>query len=285
MASRWTLDQVYFAHFTVTDIEGERFHFFERINRSALEQAGADERSLHVWNEDWLLKQNGPVHHLIAKEKGVGIDLRLKPAKPMVIHGEDGVSQKGGAEGNASHYFSYTRMATEGTVTLGDKVFRVKGSSWMDREFSSNQLSAEQIGWDWFSLQLDNGEEWMLYQLRLKGGGIDPFSSGTHIRKDGSHQHLKKTEFEILPEDQWTSEHSGIEYPSEWVIRVPGSNANLKIIPDVAAQELFHLRSISRSYWEGSVTVSGKVDGKPVTGKGYVELVGYGKALKEQLPD
>lgn len=283
--SRWKIDHVYFSHLTVTDIKADQFHFFERINRKGLNNAGALADRLLVWNENWILVQQDNGHRIKAFDSETGIDLTLTPQKELIIQGEAGVSRKGEGLGNASHYFSYTRMKTEGKVKVRGKEYQVTGSSWMDREFSSNQLVRDQIGWDWFSLKLDNHQEIMLYQIRLKDGKIEPFSSGTLVQSSGIHEHLTLKNFQIQPSDYWTSPHTKITYPSGWNIRLPSKNIELKIEPDVGDQELHHLRSIAGAYWEGSVTIRGDIQGRPVTGKGYVELVGYGKALQTGLPD
>jgi predicted secreted hydrolase len=283
--SQWKIDHIYFAHMTLSDIENEKFYFFERINRAGLGQAGAESDQLKVWNEDWSLTESDEAHHLKAREGEMAFDLKLTSTKPLVIHGRDGVSQKGEAAGNASHYFTFTRMRTEGEVTLKGKTYQVKGLSWMDHEFSSNQLSDAQIGWDWFSVQLDNGTELMLYQIRKKNGAIEKNSSGTWVDADGRGSHLILSEYSIQPEGQWVSQQSGTTYPAGWTLEVPKHGIRLQVTPEMANQELHHLRSISTSYWEGSVQVSGTVKGKPVTGKGYVELVGYTKPLKQELPE
>ncbi|NIQ00361.1 MAG: carotenoid 1,2-hydratase, partial [Nitrospinaceae bacterium] len=139
--------------------------------------------------------------------------------------------------------------------------------------------------WDWFSLKLDNQRELMLYQLRQKDGGIDPFSSGSLVRPDGSHRHLEKKRFTIEATGRWTSEHTGIEYPSGWIVALPEQGVRLTVTPELLDQELHHLRSIDGSYWEGSVSIEGTWKGKPVQGRGYVELVGYGQPLKQELPE
>ena len=282
--SRWSIGQIYFAHMTVSDLEEERFYFFERINRHGLDIAGADSNRLNVWNEDWLLTRQGPGQLLSAQEDGTGIELLLVPQKPLVVHGQDGVSQKGEGAGNASHYFSYTRLSTTGKVTIKGKEYTVTGTSWMDHEYSSNQLNPAQIGWDWFSIKLNDGSELMLYQIRLRDGGIDPYSSGSFIEVGGQSRHLQREAFSIQARDEWESPHSGITYPAVWDIKVPSLGIDLKVEPDMEDQELYALRSINRSYWEGSVSVRGHSGGKAVTGKGYVELVGYGKALEQTLP-
>ena len=284
-SSKWKVSHIYFAHMTLTDIKGEEFHYFERINRKGIGNAGADSERLMVWNEDWFLKSEEEKHLLEAVESGTGLKLRLVPMKQLVFHGENGISKKGSGVGNASHYFSYTRMKTSGTILIGGKTYKVLGTSWMDHEYSSNQLNDELSGWDWFSLKLDNQTELMLYQLRLKTGGVDSLSSGTLVSADGMARHLKQHEFIVKPLTQWKSKRSGITYPLGWELELPNLGIKLKLSPDLYDQELYNLRSISASYWEGSVAVEGTVSGVPVKGKGYVELVGYGKPLMQDLPD
>ena len=283
--SKWKVGHIYFAHMTLTDIEGEKFHYFERINRKGIGNAGADSKRLMVWNEDWSLEGKDEKHLLEAVESGTGIKLQLVPVKELVVHGQNGISKKGSEAGNASHYFSYTRIKTSGTVFVDGKAYKVLGTSWMDHEYSSNQLNDELAGWDWFSLKLDDQTELMLYQLRRKAGGIDSFSSGTLVPADGVPRHLKRDEFIVRPLTQWKSKQSGITYPSGWKLEVPSFGIKLSLSPDLNDQELYDLRSISASYWEGSVSVEGTIREDLIKGKGYVELVGYGKALIQDLPD
>ena len=283
--SQWKLGHVYFAHMTLTDIDGEKFYYFERINRKGVGNAGADADRLMVWNEDWFLEGKGKVHSLKAMESGTGIELQLVPEKKLVIHGNNGISKKGSEKGNASHYFSYTRMKTTGQIFVKGKAYNVIGSSWMDHEYSSNQLNDELVGWDWFSLKLDDKTELMLYLLRRKTGGVDSFSSGTFIAADGSSRHIKQEEFIVRPLSYWTSKKSGIVYPASWELKLPNFGIKLTLSPDLNEQELYDLRSISASYWEGSVSVEGTIRGNSIKGKGYVELVGYGKTLMQDLPE
>ena len=283
--SKWKVGHIYFAHMTLTDIEGEKFHYFERINRKGIGNAGADSKRLMVWNEDWSLEGKDEKHLLEAVESGTGIKLQLVPVKELVVHGQNGISKKGSEAGNASHYFSYTRIKTSGTVFVDGKAYKVLGTSWMDHEYSSNQLNDELAGWDWFSLKLDDQTELMLYQLRRKAGGVDSFSSGTLVSADGVPRHLKRDEFIVRPLTQWKSKQSGITYPSGWKLEVPSFGIKLSLSPDLNDQELYDLRSISASYWEGSISVEGTIRGDLIKGKGYVELVGYGKALMQDLPE
>jgi predicted secreted hydrolase len=283
--SQWKIGQIYFAHMTVTDIAGKKFHFFERINRKGLNNAGAKSDRLLVWNEDWVLTNRGKAHRLKAIEKATGVDLKLIPVKDMVFHGKEGISRKGEKEGNASHYFSYTQMRTTGKVFIEGKEYSVTGTSWMDREFSSDQLNPNLTGWDWFSLKLDNNTEIMLYQLRRKDGTVDSFSSGTLIPANSASSHLVRDDFTVEVTGDWTSKKTKITYPAGWVVTLVESDTRLKILPDLDDQELSNLRSISGSYWEGSVSIEGTYEGRPVNGKGYVELVGYGKPLVQDLPE
>ncbi|MCC2671985.1 MAG: hypothetical protein K0Q72_4456 [Armatimonadetes bacterium] len=277
--SRWALHTVYFAHFTVTDENNRRFEFTERINRPALGMAGSDPKRYHVWVDDWSarLAADRRTHQLRAASPVFGIDLSLLPQKPPVVHGHGGVSQKAKGEGRASHYYSLTRLASRGTLTLDGKHYPVTGLSWMDHEFGSNQLTEQQTGWDWFSLQLDDGRELMLYQLRLKNGQVEPLSSGTLVQADGTWKHLPLSAFRIASSRTWKSPKTGATYPSDWTVRLPGEALELRITPTIPDQELVTENSGGVRYWEGSVRVTGTQRGKPVTGVGYVELTGYSK--------
>ena len=283
--SKWKVDHIYFAHMTVSDIQNQKFHFFERINRKGIKNAGAATDRFMIWNSNWNLSAEGNIQKIKALENDTGIELSLIPIKKRVFHGKNGISIKGSNKGNASHYFSYTRMKTEGSIFIKGEKFQVKGSSWMDREFSSNPLNPSLVGWDWFSIKLNNQTEIMLYQLRKKNGNTDPHSSGTFVSADQNYHHLTLNEFSISNKNSWTSEKTGATYPAVWEIDILESDIHLIITPDFSNQELYHLRSISGSYWEGSVSIKGSAGGKPVTGTGYVELVGYEKALKHELPD
>ena len=276
--SSWKIDHIYFAHMTVSDIHGKKFHFFERINRKGMKNAGAESDRLEVWNEDWRLTSKDNTHHLQAQENGTGLNLKLTPVKKRVLHGIEGISKKGSGSGNASHYFSFTRMETTGQIFLKGEAVPVRGTSWMDHEFSSNQLNENLVGWDWFSIKLDNRTELMLYQLRDQNGGKDPHSSGTLIFPNGQSRYIADQEFSIIANKFWTSPQTKAAYPAGWTLTLV--EGVLNITPDFPDQELYNLRSISGSYWEGSVSITGKFQGKKVSGKGYVELVGYEKALK-----
>jgi len=200
-----------------------------------------------------------------------------------VIHGQNGISQKAEGEGHASHYYSISRLRTEGKIFLKGKDLSVLGISWMDHEFGSSQLQDDQAGWDWFSVQMDNQVELMFYQIRNQNGKVDPYSSGTIIFSDGTYQHLPEKDFQIEAQDQWKSSKSGAIYPAQWRARVPGHRIDLILSPTVKDQELVTRQSTRVTYWEGSVKVEGKYQTDPIKGLGYVELTGYAKPFSKGI--
>jgi predicted secreted hydrolase len=271
-ASAWGTRQAWLAHFTVSDVDGKKFHSFERWSRDAVGLAGAQGQPFRVWVKDWTA-EGAPVFpmRLRAAEGDVAIDLLLQAGKPPVLQGERGLSRKSAEPGNASYYYSLTRMPTAGTVRIGGERFAVTGASWMDREWSTSSLGKDQVGWDWFSLQLADGSDLMLYRLRRQDGTADPASSGTVIEPDGGYRPLSLADFQIAGSGEWRSPRSGAGYPTRWHLRVPGEDLDLDIRPLLADQEL----DVSFRYWEGAVEVTGTHRGRPVKGHGYVELTGY----------
>ena len=289
--SKWSIQDLYFAHLAITDESKKKFEYREKISRGSLGEAGAypykkSEKTYRIWIEDWSVEGKGPgmqQHVLKGGDRNFGIDLMLTPEKNPVIHGRNGISQKAEGEGYASHYYSIPRLKTEGRIFLQNKEVPVQGISWMDHEFGSSQLREYQVGWDWFSIQLDNRMELMFYQIRQKDGKIDPYSSGTIIFPDGTYQHLTKKEFQIEVLDHWKSSKSAAAYPSKWRVQVPGHRIELTISPTVKDQELITKKSTRVTYWEGSVKVEGEYQNNPVKGMGYVELTGYAKIFSKEI--
>ncbi|QSQ22464.1 carotenoid 1,2-hydratase [Pyxidicoccus parkwayensis] len=277
-ASAWGTRQVYLGHFTVSDITGGAFHASERFSRAALDLAGARAQPFKVWLEDWEAVSVGesmwPVR-LHAETDEVALELLLEPGKSPVLQGDRGLSQKGPERGNASYYYSMTRMPSRGTVRVEGQTYAVKGESWMDREWSTSALGADQVGWDWFSLQLSDGSELMYYQLRRKDGSADRFSSGTWVPPSGAASsepvRVSREDVRIDVLDTWKSPRSGGQYPSRWRLRVDKLGLDVTVTPKLADQEL----PVSVRYWEGAVSLDGTREGRPLTGRGYVELTGY----------
>jgi predicted secreted hydrolase len=283
LPSKWSVKDLYLAHFAVTDLHGKRFHYAEKLSREGLGKAGADESRLRVWIDDWRAEaatdQKG-VHTLVATDATQTLELTLEPAKPLVTHGAAGISRKGKDLGQASHYYSFTRLVTSGKLTIDGESFDVTGLSWMDHEFGSGDLGADQVGWDWFSIQLEDNSELMLYRMRLKDGSSDLASSGTVVSPDGRSHHLDVTDFQIESAGTWTSTESKATYPEKWQLKFPSLGVVLDVVPLLADQELRTSRSSRVSYWEGAVAVTGTKQSKPIKGQGYVELTGYAERLK-----
>lgn len=276
-ASAWASREVYMAHFALTDTAGRRFRAASRLSRAALELAGARARPFRVSVEDWSAEGvNGDATRvrLRAAEGDAAIELTLESAKPVVLQGERGLDRKGPEPGNASYYYSLTRMPARGRVEVGGVPFEVSGLAWMDREWSTSSLGADLVGWDWFALQLDDGRELMLYRLRRADGRADRFSGGSLVAADGSSRPLGLDDAVIEALGSWTSPRDGTRYPARWRVSVPRERLTLEVTPRLAEQEL----ALAVRYWEGAVRVEGRDGGRPLGGVGYVELVGYARA-------
>jgi predicted secreted hydrolase len=275
-------NQVYMAHFALTDAAAGEHISFERYSRGAGGLAGAQgDPHFAVWLEDWSVRADAQtpsrwqLRAAATSEAGVpvAVELALEQARPPLLHGDAGLSQKGPEPGNASYYYSLVGLATTGQVTHGDRTAAVTGVSWMDHEYGTSALSANVVGWDWFSLQLDNGAALMLARIRTAdGGALDQFE-GTLLRPDGSQTPIRQGDYRLEVLDEWTSPETGITYPSGWRMVLPDSGLELTLTPLVRDQEM----RVSFVYWEGAVMVSGTQAEQPLQGRGYVELTGYGQ--------
>jgi len=189
-----------------------------------------------------------------------------------VIHGRDGVRQTSEGAGRASHYYSLTRLETTGTVQISKTSYSVSGLTWFDHEWATNQLAAHQTGWDWFSLQFENGSELMIFQIRTKDGERDTFSSGSWIAADGSTRKIDFADFSLEPTEWWTSQKTKGRYPVGWKISIPLLDLSLAVRARFSEQEL---AAEPFSYWEGAIAAEGQHAGTPLLGKGYLEMTGY----------
>jgi len=210
---------------------------------------------------------------LRAAEGDVAIDLVLASDKPVALQGDRGLSQKGPEPGNASFYYSLSRMRARGTVSVGGASLEVSGLAWMDREWSTSALGPDLVGWDWLALQLDDGRDVMVYRLRRRDGAPDPHSAGMLIAADGATRPLARDDVRLAVLDHWTSPRSRVRYPSRWRLAIPSADLDLEITPRLPDQELI----VGTRYWEGAVRIEGTAAGRPIAGRGYVELVGYGE--------
>lgn len=274
----WRADQIYLAHFALSDVTGRQFYHTERMNRAGPGLAGARIDQFKIWNGNWQvrwLSVNTNEQQLEAVTDRVHLKLTLNPEKPLVINGKDGVSQKGPLRGQASHYFSFPRLDAHGTLEWEGHEFAVSGLTWMDREFFSTVPGEAPLSWDWLYVQLSNHEELMLYRLRDASGAITPFSSGTFIDTNGHSRFISKADFEMQPLSSWQSPRSGRRYPLEWQIRVPSLQLALHLKTELNDQEMTSPSKITRDYWEGAVRYRGSEAGAGVEGEGYLELTGY----------
>jgi len=246
--SRWATDQMYMGHFAVSDITNETQYDVERFSRSAIGLAGAQANPFRVWMDDWEIATFDPAPdslidgafpaRLRAHGNGAAANLTLTPTKPMVLQGDQGLSMKGVGKGNASYYYTYPRLDTRGTVVIEGDTLEVAGMSWMDREWSTSALSDNQVGWDWFALQLDDGRDLMYYQLRNTDGTASPFTEGVIIDPDGTTKRISKTDAELEVLDTYTTPDGTRDYPTAWRLRVPGQDIDLRISAAFDEQEL-----------------------------------------------
>ena len=278
----WRPDQIYLAHLALTDIDGGEFYHTQRLNRPGPGLAGGSFEQRRYWNGNWHVRWIS----LETKEQELDavcdrftLKLDLKPAKPFVINGQNGISRKGPLAGEASHYISFTRLRAAGQLQWKGKMFQLDGLAWMDHEFFTEPEDNTLAGWDWFAIQLDNNEELMLYRLRTSSGAANPYSSGTHVDSQGEAHFLAASQFSLSPGETWQSHASGARYPLTWKISVPSIGLELTEHTPVQNQELSSTDGVSPSYWEGAVTYEGQIHSQTVKGVGYLEMTGYAKAL------
>jgi predicted secreted hydrolase len=267
-ATVWDVRDAWLAHLALSDIDGGQFLHAERLNRSGPGLAGASLDLARFWNGNWRVQWDlrAGTQQMEAIDPRFSFNLTLRPLKPPVVHGINGVSQKAAGVGQASHYISFTRLETRGAVILEGHTFQVEGLSWMDHEFFTHQLDAAQSGWDWFSLQLDDGTELMLFRLRRKDGTVDPYSAGTYINARGRTTHLYRDTFSVTPGKLWN------KYPIEWTVRVPSLEIDVRIATRLPQQEF---EGSQNRYWEGAVEIAGSRHGS-----GYVEMTGYAAPVR-----
>lgn len=272
--SDWATNQIYFAHFAITDAKNNTHDATEIFSRGAAGLAGASGDPFRVWIENWSaegLNPDASSVKLTADNGKLALDLTLNASKSPVVHGKNGVSSKTETVGNASYYVSFTRMPTQGTVRINGASLAVTGDSWFDHEWGTTSLGENAAGWDWFSIQLDEDREVMFFQIRNKDGSIEPLSSGTLVEADGTTKYLGREDVKITPLEFWTSRLSQGKYPAKWRVASAVGDFDLTLTPLIADQEM----RVSFTYWEGAVNIEGTSNGKSVRGQGYVELTGY----------
>lgn len=279
----WDVHDVWMAHLALSDIGGQHFYHQERLNRAGPGLAGVDATTGVIWNGNWQA-------HIAPQQeevRGMGPDfalaLTLVPMKPPVIQGQDGVSRKAAGVGHASHYYSMTRMLTNGSINLRGKSYQVEGTSWMDHEFFTGSMAADESGWDWLSVQFSDGSDLMLYRLRHQDGSIDPYSSGSYVDEHGNSRFLSLQDFAMTPEgDRWISPGTGAAYPLRWRVSIPALDLAFNVTTPLRDQEM--TAKFGPSYWEGAIDVDGTRAKSSVRGVGYLEMTGYTQPGVQLLP-
>jgi predicted secreted hydrolase len=273
--SAWAANQVWMAHFAITDVQSGRLVAAERLARGALGLAGATPTPFRVWVEDWSVNgeadDRNAVLTLRAQDAQMAASLDLQSLKPVAIHGEHGLDSKGPEPGDASYYYSFPRLVVRGWVAVDGTHSDVTGNAWMDREWSTSALPAGVVGWEWFGLQLSDGRELMLYGLRQKDGTLSDYSGGSLVATDGSTMHLRRADIDLVATRYWTSARTRVRYPVSWRIAIPAAALTLSVEPRIPDQEI----DLSVRYWEGAVRASGQGRDGPLAGQGYLELAGY----------
>jgi predicted secreted hydrolase len=279
-SSPWDVQDLYFAHLALSDLDGGEFFHAERVNRKGPGIAGVNEDEGRIWNGNWQVAWRGEEQVLQGIDERFTFHFTLQSAKPPVIHGENGVSQKAAGAGRASHYISLTRLNATGEIQAGGQNFKVAGSAWMDHEFFTHQLESDQVGWDWISIQLSDDTELMLFRIRHADSSIDTFSSGTFVDARGNPTHLRREDFQFLAAGAtWTSAITSAVYPIAWTISVPKLGIALNVSTPLRSQELASSKGLLPAYWEGAITLSGNKGGLPIMGVGYLEMTGYDHSI------
>jgi predicted secreted hydrolase len=268
--SLWSASDIYLGHLAISDIDEAKYFSKEVFFRnSELGFAGGDIQQNKIWISNWEIKFDGDTVHLSARQDELIVDLILESKSPPVYHGDNGYSEKGSENTNASYYYSITDYETNGKITINNKIHEVSGKSWFDHEWSSGVLPNDVVGWDWFSLRFDEGSQLMIYQLRDNAGLPTKFSAGTFIEKNTQVIKLNSEQFELNPVGNWNSDLTDISYPLQWEIKISDLNINIRIKPKINNQE-FNNTII---YWEGAVNILNNSNQR--IGEGYMELTGY----------
>ncbi len=268
--SHWKTPLAFAAHFAVTDVQNNDFHFSHRYSRGDGRLAGAKGTPVRVWLEDWSFEQSEGDWKIKVHDGDINLNLDLKPTKPPIFNGQEGLSRKSSAPGNATYYYSLPRLESRGTLEIKGQPYKVEGLTWLDREWGTSALANDQQGWDWYALHLSDGSDLMFYNLRKMDGSKHEFSAGTWVAPDGKTTAISAEDITIDVTDYWQSPLGG-RYPSGWQLSWPEQKIELTIKPVIDDQELDTLPR----YWEGAVDVSGNRSGNRLTGRGYVEMTGY----------
>lgn len=269
--SRWATEHIWMAHAAISDLNNEQHLHAERLSRGAAGLAGNQSQPFRVWLDDWQIQSKTGFFpwSLHINTEDFSLSLEIDPQKPAVLQGDRGLSQKSPEPGNASYYYSITRLKTGGNVRVGQRTFEVTGTSWLDREWGTSLLAKDQIGWDWFSLQFDSNQELMYYQLRKPDGSAHSSSKGTWVNTNGRYQTIAPEDIRLTPLSWWTAPN-GAKYPIRWRMALDTHEKGWIVEAAIAKQWM----NVSIKYWEGAVVIYDS-DAKRAVGRGYLEMTGY----------
>lgn len=280
-ATGWEAGQVYMAHLAISELDAGRFHVDERLTRPAAGLAGAQPTPFAAWVETCSARALAPDAMFPLQlscpgrnddGEAFGLELELDEGKPRVLHGEDGYSEKSDVPGGASYYYAHTRLPARGTLRLPGREapVPVAGEAWYDHEWGSIGLGDDQAGWDWFSVQLDDGHELMFFHIRDRDGRTVS-QRGSLVDPDGGVRAFAEGVIDARPLRTWRSPHTGAEYPVSWRLESAALDLSLEVHARMDDQEM----RTAVQYWEGSIRVGGEHRGRPVAGQGFLELTGY----------
>lgn len=281
---RLIANPLYFAHFAVTDESRQKFRYDHRKSARGVFDLPAvySARRYSLRLGDWSVREAHGFHFLRATLGGdLVFEVALKPEKPAALNGHEGVGVSFKDHGEASRYFSFTRMAADGHITWHGETEACTGAAWMDREFGTWKTTDNQRGWDWFSVQLETGADLMVYFIRDREDRPSAFSSGTFVDAEGRATHLTRDDFTLEATGGWLSPHTGAYYPHGWRLRVPRFQVDVNVKPVMKDQELDTRGTTMVVYWEGACSVSGYHGGTETGGRAYVELVGYDRSHEQ----
>jgi predicted secreted hydrolase len=266
--------QLLVAHCAISDPKRGRLWQDQRIRRAALGLAEAATGDTHVWIDNWSLRREGDHYSTKIDAEDFSFDLQMYATQEVLLNGESGFSRKGPAPEAASYYYSIPHMRVAGTIARNGGTDRVSGEAWLDHEWSSEYLDSRAVGWDWIGINLDDGSALMAFRTR-DATGAALWAGGTFRSSDGKVTILAPADVTFTSSRRWRSPRTGILYPVQWQVRV-GPRA-FDLVPLLDDQENDTRLSTGAIYWEGAVRA---YDRQRLVGSGYLELTGYGEALR-----
>ncbi|MEO8280370.1 MAG: carotenoid 1,2-hydratase [Ideonella sp.] len=274
--SRFAASQIVFAHAALSVLADRRLRHDQRVSRAGFDIAQARTSDTDVWLRDWRLQRSGDtdasLYHarLDSTAAGFALDLQLKADRAPLLQGVDGLSRKGPDPAQASHYYSQPQLQTAGRLTLEGKVMSVRGTAWLDHEWSNSVLGADAVGWDWIGINLDDGGALTAFRIR-RADGSAVYAGGSWQAPDRAVRNFAPTEVVFKPIRRWLSHRTQASYPVEWDLATPAGQFKLAAVFD--DQELDSRRSTGSVYWEGLATLR-DASGRHL-GRGYLEMTGY----------